>query len=152
MAKREGVKDSMTRQFRQAAANERRLLKREQRAEQQLAELRVELARDQERLAKAEARIERRQTELAAAEALLKDRQLARAAGPESLGSGAAVETVGTVLSSDDAATADGSAGKPATTVTGAPAVPKPPSNGLPRRRDSRRSSADPATAKTRST
>jgi hypothetical protein len=151
MAKRKGEMDPVARQLRLAAANERRLLRQEQRAEQQVAELRVELARDQERLAKAEARIARRQAELAAVEALLKERQLARAAGPAALESGAGEEPAATDLSAGVVAVADGDAGKTETAAMDGAPSPETRSNGRPRRGDARRSSREQARANTRS-
>ena len=63
------------------AAQERRLLKRERRAERELADLRADLARDLQRLERAKQRVEGRLAEVAAAEARLRARQAERAAG-----------------------------------------------------------------------
>jgi len=69
--------------LRNAADEERRLLKRERRAEQELVDLQAELAKDEERLERADAGITRRRKEIAEAEARLRERQEARARGPE---------------------------------------------------------------------
>ncbi len=68
--------------LRQAAAEERRLLERERRAEQRVAEARAKLARAEQKLARIQARVTRRTQEVAKAEARLRQRQQARAAGP----------------------------------------------------------------------
>ena len=82
MAKRDTAADSVTKRLQQAADDERRLLRRERRAEQELAELQVALARDRDRLRRAQDRVERRLAEVAEAETRLRKRQAARAAGP----------------------------------------------------------------------
>lgn len=60
---------------------ERKLFKRERRAERELAALRAELVRDQARLERARSRLERRVTDIARAEAALRARQEERATG-----------------------------------------------------------------------
>jgi hypothetical protein len=65
-----------------AAKAERRLLKRERRAERELAVLRDALRDDEARLARAQHRVERRRSDVAVAEARLRQRQADRAAGP----------------------------------------------------------------------
>jgi hypothetical protein len=74
--------DDTSRRLDDAAKAERRLLKRERRAEREVVELRAALQKDEARLRRAEDRVERRRGELAAAEARLTERQAERASGP----------------------------------------------------------------------
>lgn len=78
--------DAATRRLAEAGKAERRLLKRERRAERELAALHDALRNDEARLARAQARVERRRSEIAAAEARLRQRQAERARGPEPAG------------------------------------------------------------------
>ena len=81
------------------AAQERRLLKRERRAERELADLRADLARDLQRLERAKQRVEGRLAELAVAEARLRARQAERAAGQANRGAdGAGAPTPSHIL------------------------------------------------------
>lgn len=82
MAKGDDRTDEVTALLRRTADEERRLLKRERRAERELDERRELLARDQERLERAQARLERRRADVAEAETALRERQSARATGP----------------------------------------------------------------------
>ena len=82
MARNDTTAETVTKRLRQAADEERRLLKRERRAEQELAELQRALARDRDRLRRTQDRVERRLAEVADAEMRLRKRQAARAAGP----------------------------------------------------------------------
>ena len=102
MAGNETTADMWTKRLRQAADDERRLLKRERRAEQDLAELQLALARDRDRLRRAQERVERRLAEVADAEARLRKRQAARAAGPA--GSMASVAADRPLVAEDGAA------------------------------------------------
>ena len=68
--------------MRRAADDERRLLKREQRAERELVEARAELEQERERLRRARKRVEARQAVVTKAEERLRRRQAARADGP----------------------------------------------------------------------
>jgi len=68
--------------LRLAADKERRLLRRERRAEREIARLRVKLAEDEALLENARRRVERRRAEVADAEEALRRRQVERAAGP----------------------------------------------------------------------
>ncbi len=74
--------------LRQTAAEERRLIERERRAEQRLARARVKLIVAEHKLARAQARLVRRTADLAEAEARLRRRQTLRAAGPALAGAG----------------------------------------------------------------
>ncbi len=82
VTKGKNAEQEINKLLRNAADEERRLLKRERRAEQELVDLQAELAKDEERLERAEARITRRRKEIAEAEARLRERQEARARGP----------------------------------------------------------------------
>lgn len=82
--------DSVETLLRRSADVERRLLKRERRAELEVEDRRERLAEEQARLDRALARVERRRAEFAVAVAELRSRQAARAAGPGS------AESIGT--------------------------------------------------------
>ncbi len=82
MSKRNGKRDSTTELLRGRSEDERRLLKRERRAERELLEARALLAKEDARLERAQARVKRRRAEVVAAEARLRERQVARAIGP----------------------------------------------------------------------
>ena len=110
MAKRDRKRDNVSVVLEDAAAEERRLLKRERRAERELAELRADLARDQERLERARQRVERRLAEVAAAEARLRERQADRAAGPMVPGSDGAELPAASRISAGSRAIAAGTA------------------------------------------
>ncbi|MBA3416363.1 MAG: hypothetical protein H0U10_14170 [Chloroflexia bacterium] len=68
--------------LRQGADRERRLLRRERRAEQDVAALRAKLGDDEARLERARRRAERCRTEVTKAEEFLRRRQADRATGP----------------------------------------------------------------------
>ena len=74
--------DSAEALFAERAEAERRLLRREQKAERRLAAERDSLAAEQAKLRKAEARVERRRAAVRDADAELARRQADRAAGP----------------------------------------------------------------------
>ncbi len=86
MSKRDGKRDATTDLLHGSAEEERGLLKRERRAERELREARVLLAKEEARLERARARVERRRTEVVAAAAQLRERQVARAIGPAAPG------------------------------------------------------------------
>lgn len=73
--------------LRLGAELERRLIRRERRAERDVNELRAKLVEEESRSARAERRVERRRAEVADAEARLARRQTERAAGPSYEGS-----------------------------------------------------------------
>lgn len=76
-------RDEATQRLAEAAKAERRLLKRERRAERELHELRDALHADEARLRRAQDRVARRQADIAAAEERLRQRQTDRARGPQ---------------------------------------------------------------------
>lgn len=82
MAKRDEAVDPIVAQVTEAGEAERRLLRRERRAERDLDALLEQLAVDEERLERARRRVEERRAEIAEAEARLRRRQADRAAGP----------------------------------------------------------------------
>lgn len=86
MAKGAGTTDEVATLLRRSVDEERRLLKRERRAELEVVERQDRLAEEQAQLDRARARLGRRRAELADAEARLRDRQAARAAGPDPVG------------------------------------------------------------------
>lgn len=120
---------------------ERRLLRREQRAEEELKDARV-------RLAKAQTRLERRLSQVADAEAVLRRRQAARATGPD--GGGPALDGLDLVI----AAAASGGDRTDGTLITG-PEVHQElaaiethsptPQSATPKRRRRRAPAAPPA-------
>lgn len=68
--------------MRSASDGERRLLKRERRAERELAETLADLERERERLRRIQEKVDRRLAAVTEAEERLRSRQAARAAGP----------------------------------------------------------------------
>lgn len=87
MAKQEKRRGTAEELLARGADGERRLLKRERRAERVLAEAHVELADEQARLARVQSRIERASVAVEAAETELRLAQQARAQGPDGGGS-----------------------------------------------------------------
>ena len=82
MSKRNRKRDDAAERLRRSADDERRLLKRERRAERDVIDARADLAQEEVRLQRAQARVERSRAEVVAAEARLRKRQAARAIGP----------------------------------------------------------------------
>lgn len=78
-------RDEASRRLAEAAKAERRLLKRERRAERELDAMGAALQADEARLRRAQNRVNRRRADLAVAEERLRQRQADRAHGPQPL-------------------------------------------------------------------